>query len=147
MSDIVALRDIEDADLPTLFEHQADPLAWRMADFPSRDREAFMAHWAKIRADATLWSRAITLDGALVGNVVSFERNGVQEVGYWIGREHWGRGIASQALAQFLAILPMRPLHAGLVKTNLGSRRVLEKCGFTLLREEGDDFVFILPGA
>ena len=147
MSGTVALRDVEDADLPVLFEHQADPVAWRMADFPSRDRDAFMAHWAKIRADPTLWSRAVTLDGTLVGNVVSFERGGVQEVGYWIGREFWGRGIATEALRQALALIPLRPLHAGLIKTNTGSRRVLEKCGFTLLREEGDDFVFILEGA
>src|SRR5205085_7095250 len=42
----VALRPVRESDLPVLFEHQADPEAARMAAFPSRDRQAFIAHWA-----------------------------------------------------------------------------------------------------
>lgn len=145
MSETVELREVEDSDLPLFFAHQADPIAHRMADFPARDHDAFMAHWAKIRAADPVWLRTIVVDGTVVGNVLSFEREGVREVGYWLGREFWGRGIATRALAQFLALLPMRPLYAGLVATNLGSRRVLEKCGFTLLREEETSLQFILP--
>lgn len=51
-------------------------------------------------------------------------------VGYWIAKEHWGKGIATQMLSQFLRIVPDRPLHAHVAKHNLGSIRVLEKCGF-----------------
>lgn len=144
MNGEVTLRDVADSDLPIFFAHQADPAAYTMADFPTRDEAAFMAHWAKIRVADSTWLRTIEVDGTVAGNVLSFERDGVREVGYWIGREFWGRGIATRALALFLAILPMRPLHAVLVLSNVGSRRVLEKCGFTLLAAEGDDFVFVL---
>ncbi len=47
----VQLRDVAEGDLPVFFEHQRDPVANRMAGFPPRDRDAFVAHWAKILAD------------------------------------------------------------------------------------------------
>jgi hypothetical protein len=40
-------------DLPIFFEHHLDAEATRMAAFPSRDRDAFMAHWAKIMSNET----------------------------------------------------------------------------------------------
>ena len=45
MIDHVQLRDVVTADLPIFFEQQLDPEATQMADFPSRDRDAFMTHW------------------------------------------------------------------------------------------------------
>lgn len=44
----VTLRDVIASDLPIFFEHQLDLEATRMAAFPARDREAFMAHWTRI---------------------------------------------------------------------------------------------------
>ena len=41
----VTLRDVTEADLPIFYEQQLDPEATQMAAFPSRDRDAFMAHW------------------------------------------------------------------------------------------------------
>jgi RimJ/RimL family protein N-acetyltransferase len=128
----VALRDVRDDDLPLLFEHQLDPEATAMAAFPARNREAFMAHWARIRRDDTVMLRSVLHDGQVVGNVVSWENDGVRYVGYWIGKEHWGQGIASDALAAFIGELTMRPLHARAAKHNGASIRVLEKCGFAI---------------
>src|SRR4029453_1988037 len=51
---------------------------------------------------------------------------------YWIGREFWGRGIATQALAVLLSAVKTRPLYARAAKDNVASLRVLEKCGFTI---------------
>src|SRR4029453_19193159 len=51
---------------------------------------------------------------------------------YWIGREFWGRGIATQALAVLLSAVKTRPLYARAAKDNIASLRVLEKCGFTI---------------
>jgi RimJ/RimL family protein N-acetyltransferase len=51
-------------------------------------------------------------------------------VGYWIGREFWGRGVASEALRQFVAEIEERPLYAYVAVTNVASARVLEKAGF-----------------
>jgi len=49
----VALREVTKEDLPIFFEHQLDAEATRMAAFPSRDRDAFMAHWARIMSKET----------------------------------------------------------------------------------------------
>lgn len=95
----VCLRAVEDRDLDVFFAHQAEPEAVETAAFPARGKEQFMAHWAKIRADGTNVLRTIVADGAVAGNIVSWEQDGQRLLGYWIGREHWGRGIATQALA------------------------------------------------
>lgn len=127
----VLLRRVTHADLPIFFEHQRDPVANEMAAFSVRDRVSFMAHWTKILSDDTVMTRTVEVDGEVAGNVVSFERSGQHEVGYWIGRSYWGRGIATQALSAFLAEVTLRPLHAHVAKANVASLRVLEKCGFT----------------
>ncbi len=135
----VELRDVRDADLAIFFAHQTDPGANRMAAFMPRDpndRDAFSAHWAKIRADVSVNIRTIVLDGIVAGHVGSFERMGKPEVCYWIGKEYWGKGIATAALSQFLTEVRIRPLYAGIAKDNLASIRVLEKCRFTIARHE-----------
>jgi RimJ/RimL family protein N-acetyltransferase len=138
----VALRDTIDDDLPILFEHQQDPEAARMAAFPSRDRERFMAHWAGILTDPNLTAKTVIADGEVAGNIGVFDGpKGEREVGYWIGREFWGRGIATRALSLILREVETRPLFAGVAKHNLSSLRVLEKCGFTIVGEESGDGV------
>jgi RimJ/RimL family protein N-acetyltransferase len=140
----VRLRDVAEADLPLFFEHQRDPEATQMAAFPARDRAAFMAHWTRILADATLAKQTILVDGQVAGNIGSWEQDGEREVGYWLGREYWGQGVATQALAAFLAQITSRPLYAHVVKHNIGSRRVLEKCGFTVCGEDDEEFILML---
>jgi RimJ/RimL family protein N-acetyltransferase len=139
------LREVEDRDLDALFGHQADPEAYELADVPTRDRAAFDAHWAQIRRSPQVVIRTIEVDGQVAGHVLSWLRDdGVRLVGYWIGRELWGRGIASAALAEFLTIVDEGPLQATIAPPNTASRRVLEKNGFRLLREEPDSLVFEL---
>jgi len=132
----VLLRDVRRDDLPIFFEQQLDPEANTMAAFAPRSREAFMAHWARILADTTLIKQTIVCDGQVAGNIGCFEQDGQREVGYWLGREYWGRGIATKALAAFLDQIQQRPLHAYVAKHNLASRRVLEKCGFAVVGED-----------
>ena len=124
------LRDVTESDLPIFYEQQLDPEATAMAAFPSRDREPFMAHWTKIMADEKGILKTILFDGQVAGNIVSWEQDGEWEVGYWLGREFWGKGIATRALSEFLKQVKTRPLVAHVAKGNIGSRRVLEKCGF-----------------
>ena len=132
----VRLRDVEPADLPVLFEHQADPVSIEMAAVPAREHESFMTHWQEVLADETIRTQAVIADDRLAGNVVSFVRDGRREVGYWLGREFWGAGVASAALAAFLEGETERPLYAGAVPHNAGSLRVLAKCGFAVCGEE-----------
>jgi RimJ/RimL family protein N-acetyltransferase len=135
-TDGVRLRDVIEEDLPILFDHQHDPVANQMAAFPARDREAFMEHWtSNVVGNDAARKRTILLDGDVVGNILSWERSGDTLVGYWIGREHWGKGVASRALALFLTEVDERPLHAHVAAHNAGSIRVLEKCGFRVVGE------------
>ena len=126
------LRDIEPDDLPIFFEHQRDPVAVAMVVFRSREKAEFNAHWAKILADDTSLKKTIVADGQVAGHIASFMRDGDREIGYWIERTLWGRGIASAALAAFLCLEQRRPLYAGVAPHNIASIRVLQKCGFTL---------------
>jgi RimJ/RimL family protein N-acetyltransferase len=126
----VRLRGVTEDDLPIFFEHQRDPAAHRMAAFPPRERDAFMTHWDSILRDASVVVRTIELDGVVAGNVVLFGFEGRREVGYWIGREFWGRGVATRALSAILLEVSERPIYAGVAETNAASIRVLEKCGF-----------------
>ncbi len=77
----IYLRPPTEADLETFYEQQLDPEATRMAAFPAREREPFMAHWKKIMADDTVRLRTIMYQGRIAGNVVSFEQSGEREVG------------------------------------------------------------------
>ena len=147
----VSLRQIQESDLPIFFEHQLDPEATRMAAFPARDHDAFNAHWAKIVAEENTIVRTITFRGEVAGNIVCWEQSGECKVGYWLGRRHWGKGIASAALSQFLGLVKVRPLYARVAKHNAASLRVLQKCGFTICGEdtfpwadgEGEELILI----
>jgi RimJ/RimL family protein N-acetyltransferase len=135
---LVQLRDVQASDLAKFFEQQHDPLANQMAAFPARDEETFMLHWAKIMRDKTVILKTILFKHQVAGNLVSFVMEGEREVGYWLGREFWGKGIATRALLEFLQQVKERPLFAHVAKHNVASLRVLEKCGFTFSREEKD---------
>ena len=126
----VVLREVVDSELPIFFEYQRDPEAVRMAAFPSRDHDAFMTHWAKLRREPSNIIRTIVCDGQVAGNIGSWIAGDRRLIGYWIGREFWGQGVATAALAAFVAEVKERPLHAFVATHNVGSIRVLEKCEF-----------------
>ena len=146
----IALRDVIESDLPRFFEHQADPQSCQMAAMQSRDQAAFDAHWKKILADPSVLIRSIVADDVVVGNVLSFVRKPpaddahakpavIPEVGYWIGREYWGRGLASAALAAFVDTLEMRPLHATAAQHNIASIAILKRNGFVWVKDVVED--------
>ena len=135
----VRLRPVEDADLPIFLAHQDDPVAAAMAAFPTRAPDAFYEHWATIRADPTNITRTIVADDEVVGDIVSWLDDGRRQVGYWIGRDHWGKGFATAALRLLLEEIKDRPVTAHIVPANIGSQRVAEKCGFVRVGEEVAD--------
>jgi RimJ/RimL family protein N-acetyltransferase len=133
------LREVRDDDLAALFEQWADPVAVHMAAFTApdhMDRDAFARRWDRLRADDTVITRAIVADGEVAGTIGSWGEPGEREVTYWIGRSHWGKGIATRALEAFLAVDPSRPLHGRVASDNVASRRVLEKSGFRVIATE-----------
>lgn len=137
----ITIREVAPSDLDTLYVQQLDPEANWMAAFVGkqpRDRAAFDAHWAKILGSPQITQRTIVADGQVAGHVACFPLEGNLEVTYWLGREFWGRGIATEALRQLLQLVVARPIHARTATDNLGSLRVLQKCGFTITgRDKG----------
>ena len=104
------LRKVVDEDLPVFFEYQRDSQANWMAAFSAKDpnnRDEFAARWKRILADRVITVRTVVVDGQVAGSVLCWldDEFGKPEVSYWIGKEHWGKGIATQALAQFLEIV------------------------------------------
>lgn len=135
----VALRPVGDEDLDLFFTHYQDPVASRMAAFVASDpsdRSDFDARWKRIRSNPEITVRTIECGGRVAGHIASFVMEGKLEVTYWIDRELWGQGIASAALWQLLELVPERPIHGRAASDNLGSLRVLEKCGFRRIGDE-----------
>jgi RimJ/RimL family protein N-acetyltransferase len=135
----VVLREVTEADVLVFFDHQLDPEANRMAAFTAADptdRVAFLVRWARNLADDSVLTRTVVFDGRVVGHVARFTQFGEPEVTYWIDREYWGLGLATAALTQFLELDRTRPLYARAVVDNVGSLRVLAKCGFVAVGED-----------
>lgn len=80
---------------------------------------------------------AITLNKKLVGNIVAENidyKNKKLEIGFWIGKDFWGKGITTKALRLFLKKLkkkfPKFTIYAKHKKSNIASGKVLGKCDF-----------------
>jgi RimJ/RimL family protein N-acetyltransferase len=132
----LTLRDVRDEDLPVLFEQWTDPVAVHMAAFTApnhMDRDAFERRWSRLRADESVLAKVVVVEDDIVGTIGSWGDPGEREVTYWIGRPHWGKGIATGALAALLAIDRSRPMYGRVASDNVASRRVLEKCGFRVI--------------
>lgn len=135
----VRLREVKESDLPIFFEQQLDLSASYMAAFTSKDptdKVAFLTRWKNILSNRDIQKMTIICNGCVAGSILKFEQFGNPEVSYWIGKQYWGKGIATEALVNFLPIINVRPLYARAAKDNLASIRVLEKCGFERFGED-----------
>ncbi|WP_240135841.1 GNAT family N-acetyltransferase [Streptomyces sp. MUM 178J] len=154
----ISLREVRAEDLDLFFEQMQDPEAARMAAFMPEgpaDRARFDAHWARVLASGDV-NRTVLADGAPVGHAAVYGPEEEREVTYWIGRDHWGRGVATAALRALLELVPERPLRARAAADNTGSLQVLEKCGFRVTGKdrgfahargkEIDEYVLTLGG-
>lgn len=127
------LRQTEHADLASLFQIQLDKEAIYLAAFTATDpadEEAYFEKFTKHLQDVTINMQTILIDGRIAGSIAKFERNGDTEITYWIERNYWGKGIATKALKHFLTVENTRPVFGRVAFDNLGSQKVLEKCGF-----------------
>jgi RimJ/RimL family protein N-acetyltransferase len=129
---VVELREIREADMPILYAHQSDPVASAMAAFTSRDEPAFREHIERVLGNPATIIRSIVAADVVVGEIGSWGDEGTRTVGYWIGREYWGKGYATAALRAFASIDRVRPMLAHIAEHNIGSQRVVERCGFVL---------------
>jgi RimJ/RimL family protein N-acetyltransferase len=123
-----------------------DPIACELAGVKPRTREVFEARMREVFADPNIFIRVIELSPSptaaaqFVGSISVFQAPAEGEttprdnIGYWLAREYWGKGLASEAVRTFLTLEPRRPLFATAAKSNTASCRILAKQGFQLLR-------------
>ncbi|MEO8719978.1 MAG: GNAT family N-acetyltransferase [Ginsengibacter sp.] len=127
------LRQTEKPDLELFYQFQLDTEANYLAAFTSKDptdKEAYLEKYTKLLNDPTINMQTILVEEIIAGSISKFEMEGVTEITYWIDRNFWGKGIATTALKKFLIIEPARPIFGRVAFDNLGSQKVLEKCGF-----------------
>lgn len=137
----ISIRPVEASDLEVFYRHQLDPEANRMAAFVSKDptdKAAFEDHWDKILRSPDITTRTIVADGQVAGHISCYPDGDHKEVTYWLGREFWGKGLASEALARLLSLVEDRPMFARAATDNVASLRVLEKCGFKVIDRNTD---------
>lgn len=134
MNHAVSIRNVERDDLPRIYEFQIDPESNRIAVTIPRSPDGFGAHWENALRDPNVTAKAILVGDELVGCISCFKMDGLNSVGYWLGREFWARGIASRALELLLTEVSARPLYARVATSNVASLRVLQKCGFVVER-------------
>jgi ribosomal-protein-alanine N-acetyltransferase len=110
---------------------------------PARDEAFFTVERQRERIEQSLegdrWMWGIVEDGAIAGMIALNDvlRGALQlaNVGYWVARQHNGRGLASAALADVVEFAfgeaQLHRLEAGTQPDNVASQRVLERNGFT----------------
>lgn len=81
-------------------------------------------------ADKSCVAKTVVVNDCVAGNVGCWTQDGQRLIGYWLGKEFWGKGVATKMLRIFLDAVTDRPLYAYVVHHNAASIRVLEKCGF-----------------
>jgi RimJ/RimL family protein N-acetyltransferase len=135
----VTLRPATVEDIELFYRLQQDPVAVRMAAFTSAeltDRSVFEARWRRVLGDASVDVRTVLVEAVPVGQVLTYPGEDGPEVSYWIDRDHWGRGHATEALRLLLAETTGRPVHAHAAQDNTRSVAVLVANGFRITGED-----------
>lgn len=129
----LTLIKTEKEHLPYLFRFQTDADAIQMAAFTPKDpfdKAAYLTKWENLLQNPEIHNQTIMIQGEIVGSVAKYVMDNQAEITYWIDKKYWGQGIATAALTAFLQLEPTRPLFARAAFDNIGSQRVLQKCGF-----------------
>ncbi len=129
----VTLTPTEPADLENFFRFQLDPEASHLAAFTPKkptDKAAYLAKYSALLNEPSVVMRTIRLNDTIVGSISTFVMDGHTELTYWLDRAVWGQGVTTTALTELLTIVSQRPVFARVAFDNIGSQRVLTKCGF-----------------
>ena len=138
-NEFIILTKTEKDDLNAFFQFQLDAEANYLAAFTSKDpnnKTAYIEKYRKHLADPTIHTRTIKVSDVIVGSIAKFVMENEAEITYWIDRKYWGRGIATAALKYFLILENTRPIYARVAFDNIGSQKVLEKCGFVKIGKD-----------
>ncbi|MBI2423602.1 MAG: GNAT family N-acetyltransferase [Candidatus Hydrogenedentes bacterium] len=138
------LRPWRANDVDALALHANDRAVWRNLrdQFPHPYTREDAVWWVEqqLAAPVPRHTAVICVEDQLAGAIGVVPGKDIcarsWEIGYWLGRAFWGRGIATEALRAFTRYafeeFPCDRLHAGVFGWNRASARVLEKAGYTL---------------
>lgn len=108
--------------------------------FPYTEKDAaeYISHMLSADENAA-FAYAITIDDRAVGSIGAFRQNNIHrqtaELGYYLAEEYWGQGIMTNAIRQLCGLIfestDILRIYAEPFAYNTGSRRALEKAGFT----------------
>jgi RimJ/RimL family protein N-acetyltransferase len=140
---MITLREYLPSDLDQLVRlaNDAEVSRYLVYTFPHPYTHADGDWWIRTGSKQKgVIARVIEHQRVLVGTVgITLQdgwRDHLGEIGYWVGRQYWGRGIASAALQQMteygFADLQLKKLYAGVLAPNTQSMRILVKCGYEL---------------
>lgn len=142
LGDGLVLRSWVPRDADALARHAHDREVWlNLRDrFPHPYTRDDARRWIALCADEPLRSTNLAIEvGGEAAGAVGFDRlpdvhRLTAEIGYWLGRAHWGRGIATRALVAATRYaferFDFERLEAGVFEWNPASSRVLEKAGY-----------------
>jgi RimJ/RimL family protein N-acetyltransferase len=136
------LRPVRADDLPQIAALMADyDVAKNLSTAPHpyslKDAEVFYARHsdASARGEAHVFAIFRESDGAFIGKNGLHAKDGVVEMGYWLGKPYWGHGFATEAARRVLEFgfndLTLEKIVAGWFMDNAASGRILAKLGFT----------------
>jgi [ribosomal protein S5]-alanine N-acetyltransferase len=150
----LTLRPMQASDVPALRAVNSDPEVTKYLPYPTWTTDEEAAAWLE-RLQKRFASReaaqfAICIrdqNDLVIGNALLFgfsAEHEIAEMGYVIGREHWGQGYVAEAMQPLVAFafesLNCHRLQAKLAADNRASARVLEKLGFVYEGTTREDF-------
>ncbi|MEP0355277.1 GNAT family protein [Paraglaciecola sp.] len=138
---MITLRDFNEDDLAQLLCILNDPevVKYLSSKIPTpytlEDSQWWISTGSKIGI-----IKAIDFNGSLVGCIGaepgSFEYQRSAEIGYWVAKEYWRKGIATHAINEMVSLVfkttGIVRLFASVFSENTASLNVLEKCNFKL---------------
>lgn len=140
---MIQLRDYSEADIERLvvLANNKNVSRYLIDTFPYPYQRDDAVQWIRQGSSANnAITKVIEFNGEFVGSIGLAPQTGwkshAAEIGYWLGEDYWGRGIATAALQQMtqyaLHALHYKKLFAPVLAPNNASMRVLQKCGYVL---------------
>lgn len=139
----INLRPLRSSDIPSLVKHAGDREISRYTFIPHPYRKEHAEQFIKM---SRLWERKgiaqhfgieLKQSGEIIGAVGLFDldkRNQKTEIGYWLGMEYWGKGVASEAVSLVVQYcfrtLKLHRVYAHVFVGNVASERLLLRLGF-----------------
>lgn len=137
------LRRWEDSDAEDLFEYAKDPDVGPVAGWPTHQSvDESLDVIRNVLSAAECYAICLKEDGKAIGTIElklnghtdMTDRDDECELGYWVGKPFWGRGIMPEAAREMLRHafedLGIQRVWCGYYEGNTKSKRVQEKCGF-----------------